>query len=91
MRLFARAAIRRRSRVPAGQLSHYGNHSCDLWRDSLGCGGSGAGQGPLSGHQDDLAESGPAGGLDQFHGRGHLGHRGQRVAGADLRGEHTVG
>jgi hypothetical protein len=47
-----------------------------------------AGQGPLSGHQDDLAESGPAGGLGQFHGRGHLG---QRLAGGDLRGEHAVG
>src|SRR6266700_2878758 len=40
-----------------------------------------------SGHQDDLAEGGPARGLGQFHGRGHLS---QRVAGGDLRGEHAV-
>jgi len=47
----------------------------------------GLGRVPPSGHQDDLAEGGPAGGLAQFHGRGHFG---QRVAGGDLRGEHAV-
>src|ERR1019366_2865257 len=43
-----------------------------LWWGSFQCGGSRAGRGPLSGHQDDLAEGGPAGGLGQFHGRGCL-------------------